>query len=110
MKITEIIVSAGRTFNHPYENFSNLRPQVTFKAALEDGEDPERAAKDLQAKAESMIEDHKNHMLSSLHKLHEMQKYEECVASLEQTIQNAQRDLDALRMKQKSLIPESSES
>ena len=40
MKITEIVVSAGRTFNHPYENFSNLRPQVTLKATPDEGESP----------------------------------------------------------------------
>lgn len=31
MKVIEIIVSAGRTFNHPNESYSNLRPQVSVR-------------------------------------------------------------------------------
>jgi hypothetical protein len=51
MKVTEIIVSAGRTFNHPYEDYSNLKPQVTLKATVDDGENFEDAVKELQRKA-----------------------------------------------------------
>jgi chromosome segregation ATPase len=106
LKIQEIVVSAGRTFNHPYEQFSNLRPGVTFKATLEEGEDADKATKNLQAKAESLVEDHKNHLLDSLRKLHQMQQYlEEHVASLEDTIRKAQSDLDHLRKQKQNLLP-----
>ena len=33
-KITEITVSAGRTFNHPHESFSNLKPHVALKVEV----------------------------------------------------------------------------
>ncbi len=72
MKVTEIVVSAGRTFNHPYEQYSNLRPQVTLKATLDDGDDPAVAAKELQGKAEKLVEDHKQNMLRTLQELHKL--------------------------------------
>lgn len=34
MRIKTITVTAGRTFNHPYEQYSNLRPEVTMVADL----------------------------------------------------------------------------
>ena len=33
MKINTITVTAGRTFNHPHEDYSNLRPSVTMTRA-----------------------------------------------------------------------------
>jgi hypothetical protein len=97
MKITEIIVGAGRTFNHPYEQFSNLRPQVTIKAILDDGDDPEEVIKDLQAKAESMVEDHKNNILQSLRELHTLSLRQREMASLEKQLREAQARLDEIR-------------
>ena len=63
MEITEITVSAGRTFNHPYETYSNLRPGVTVKATLAPGENPTKAINELQALAEKTVEDHKQALL-----------------------------------------------
>lgn len=97
MKITEIIVGAGRTFNHPFEQFSNLRPSVTLKAVLDDGDNPEQIIKDLQAKAESMVEDHKNNMLQSLRELHNLTLRQREIASLEKQLREAQTRLDEIR-------------
>ena len=67
MKITEITISAGRTFNHPYEPFSNFRPSLQIKAVpTEDGEDAVKIIKNLQAIAEGLMEDHKKHILEVL--------------------------------------------
>ena len=55
MQITEITVHAGRTFNHPYESYSNLRPSLTLRAILTDGEDHLAATKALQAQAEGLV-------------------------------------------------------
>jgi len=104
VKITEIIVSAGRTFNHPFESYSNLRPQVTMKATIEEGEDPEKATKEMQAKAEKLVEDHKNHILDSLHKIEEMAQFERSQANLEKQIKTAQEDLETLRSRKTVLI------
>jgi hypothetical protein len=54
MKVNEIRVSAGRTFNHPYESYSNLRFDVHLNAKLDEGEDPVAATRQLQAQAEEM--------------------------------------------------------
>jgi len=97
MQVTEISVSAGRTFNHPYESFSNLKPHLTLKAALDEGEDPAAVAKDLQAKAEQLVEDHKQNMLKSLEELHNLTLAQQEMMSLERQLKNAQERIDELR-------------
>lgn len=71
MKIQEITVHAGRTFNHPYESYSNFKPGVSLRATLEDGDDPETAIKTLQAKAEQAAEQQKEQILADLAMLRE---------------------------------------
>jgi len=97
MQVTEISVSAGRTFNHPYENFSNLKPHLTLKATLDEGEDPVIVAKDLQAKAEQLVEDHKQNMLKSLEELHNLTLAQQEMMSLERQLKSAQERIDELR-------------
>ena len=99
MQVTEIIVNAGRTFNHPYEDYSNLRPSVTLKATLTDSEDPDKAVKQLQAKAESLIEDHKRNMLQSLEELHYLERAQQEMISLETQLKSAQERIQELRKK-----------
>ncbi|MDE2020777.1 MAG: hypothetical protein KGJ13_10610, partial [Patescibacteria group bacterium] len=72
MKINSIEVTAGRTFNHPHEQYSNLRPEVRMVATIEDGEDATKAVQELQAKAEQLVEDHKNGLLSSIEQLYSL--------------------------------------
>ena len=108
MKITEIIVHAGQGFNHPYEQFANFKPSVSLKAVLEDGEDPSLVVKQLQAKAEGMVEDHKNHILSTLRELHHLSVNEQRAADLSRKIAQAQRELDEIRQHPKGL-PEGEE-
>jgi hypothetical protein len=65
--MAKITISAGRTFNHPYEQFANFRPGLQLKIVPdEDGEDAIQIIKDLQAKIEGLVEDHKKN------------KYEKC--------------------------------
>lgn len=104
-KIIEVTVAAGRKFNHPYEDFSNLSPHLSLRAEIQDGEDPEAVIKALQAQAESLVEDHKQNMLASLHQLHLMSQYERKVARLELSITQAQEELEKLREQQEALLP-----
>lgn len=104
MNITEITVSAGRTFGHPYEQFSNLKPQVTLKATLAVGEDPIEAARTLQAKAECLVEDHKQNMLKSISELHRLGEVQSEVAGLERTLRNAQERLSQIRNEHPQLL------
>lgn len=97
MNINKIVVSAGRTFNHPYESYSNLRPHVQLTATLDETDDAEKCVKDLQAKVEMMVEDHKKTLLDSLHKLEEMQRREREITKLESLIRISQQSLQNLR-------------
>lgn len=108
MKVKEITVHAGRTFNHPYEAYSNLRPEVTMVVELAGDDNPEECVKEIQAKAESLVEDHKQHMLRSLDQLHDAELRDREIAKLDSLIRNSQTRLDDLRKEQPSL-PELSE-
>ncbi|MHB9155651.1 MAG: hypothetical protein ACYC5N_08155 [Endomicrobiales bacterium] len=107
MKITEIVVSAGRTFNHPYENFSNLRPQVALKATIEGEDDPLAAAKELQGKAEALVEDHKRSMLQTLHELHHLSMAKQEIYDIERKLAGMNDRLKDLRQEnpQLELLP-----
>jgi predicted signal transduction protein with EAL and GGDEF domain len=97
MQITEVAVSAGRTFNHPFENFSNFRPEVTVKARVQEGDDAEAAVRELQKKAETLVENHKNAILAHLHTLQNLSKTEDEINQLEARIAAAQTRLDQIR-------------
>lgn len=97
MKVTEVIVSAGRTFNDPYESYANHKPHVTLKATLADGDDPEAAVKALQAKAEALAEDHKQLMLQQIRDAHNLSERQREVRNLEAQITCAQSRLNDLR-------------
>lgn len=98
MKLKTVTVSAGRTFNHPYENYSNFKHHVELTADLEDVDGDGRAAvKHLQARAEAMAEEHKQHLLGSVRELRELQEYQQEIASLETTIKGAQERLEKAR-------------
>lgn len=97
MKVTEIVVQAGRTFNHPHESYSNLRPSVEIRASLDENDNPDECAKSLQARAEELVENHKQHLLDSLERLHELSVLERETSSLEANITANQRRLEHLR-------------
>lgn len=97
MKIATITVHAGRTFNHPHEQYSNLRPEVTMTATLEESDDPDVCAKVLQQRAESLVEDHKQAMLTSLDEIHDMKVAEQELAELGRTINRQQARINELR-------------
>jgi len=103
MEITEITVSAGRTFNHPYETYSNLRPNVTVKANLAPGEDPVKAINDLQALAEKTVEDHKQELLNSLEELHFLTEAQREMTSLGEQVTRSQMRLEEIRKRHPTL-------
>jgi len=99
MKVTEITVTSGRTFNHPHEQYSNLRPSVTLNATLDADDDPDAAVKALQAKAERLVEDHKTLLLESLDRIWEQDQIDQQIDDLERQLTSAQSRLDLLRQK-----------
>lgn len=98
MRIDEIKVSAGRTFNHPYEQYSNLRCDVHLNAKLDDGEDAIEATKQLQARAEEICEGHKVTLIKNLHDLERLARQTEEISQLERRIQEAQSKLKDLKV------------
>lgn len=97
MKINTITVTAGRTFNHPYEQYSNLRPEVTMSATLEDGEDAAKATKELQQRAEGLVEDHKQGLLKSIEELQTLTEKQQKIRGLQMQLKCAQEQLDTIR-------------
>lgn len=97
MKIDEVKVSAGRTFNHPYESYSNLRCDVHLGAKLDDGEEPLEAAKQLQARAEELAEGHKVALLKNIEDLQRIAQASTEISALERRMQEADARLKELR-------------
>lgn len=97
MKINTITVTAGRTFNHPHEQYSNLRPEVSMTATLDEGEDPTKSAQQLQARAEQIVEDHKQGLLRSIEELYQLTTKQAEMRGLQQELQRAQARLEAIR-------------
>jgi GTP1/Obg family GTP-binding protein len=97
MKITEVTVHAGRVIPHPFESYANLRPDVTLKAELRDGEDVTTAVKTLQAKAEELVEEHKEHLIDGLRELREQVLRSDEIGRLESMIRTSQQRLEQLR-------------
>jgi hypothetical protein len=97
MNITTIKVTAGRTFNHPHEQYSNLRPEVTMEATLTDGEDAQVAAKQLQGQAEQLVEDHKQNLLRSIEELYQLSERQAEMRGLQKQLTQAQDRLTEIR-------------
>lgn len=97
MKIQTITVTAGRTFNHPHEQYSNLRPEVSMVATIDEGEDAAEATKQLQARAEQLVEDHKQGLLKSLEELYQLSERQAEMRGLQRTLTDAQDRLDSIR-------------
>lgn len=109
MKINTISVTAGRCFNHPHEQYSNLRPEVTMTATVDDGEDPKEAAKALQAQAEGLVEDHKNSLLQSIEELYQMTQRQAELRGLTRQLTDAQARINDIRKEHPTLQLESGE-
>jgi hypothetical protein len=97
MQVTQIKVSAGRTFNHPFESYSNLRCDVHLDAHLSEGEDPKAATQVLQAQAEELAEGHKQNLIKQIHDLEELARATREISALEDRITTAQAQLNRLR-------------
>lgn len=97
MKITNIIVRAGRTFNHPHEQYSNLKPEVELRAELQDGDDAAACAKQLQAQAEGLVEDHKQGLLKSIEELYQLSERQSEMRGLQRELERTQSRLEAIR-------------
>lgn len=109
MKINTITITAGRTFNHPYEQYSNLRPEVVLIASLEEGDDAQACVRELQARAETLVEDHKNGLLKSIEELHELGQLRAEMLSLGSQVERHQQRLEEIRRAHPGLVAQLTE-
>lgn len=96
MKVVEITVHAGRTFNHPYENYANFKPGVSLRATLSEEDDVEATTKALQLTAEQLAESQKQQILADLRTLERTQRIAQSKASLERELTWLQHELKEL--------------
>ena len=97
MKITEITVSAARTINHPVESYANLKPMVSLKAVLDESEDYGQAVKDLQAKAEELVEDHATQLKTHIRDMYYLDQKQKQLISLEAELHKTQDRITEIR-------------
>jgi len=97
MQITEIVVHAGRTVNHPLESYSNLKPSLSLKATLGPDDDVIACLKQLQAQAETLIEEHKHRMIADIVALDGRMKLHADLASSERELQRLQSRIESLK-------------
>lgn len=97
MQITEITVSAARTINHPVESYANLKPMVSLKAVLAEGEDYGQAVKDLQAKAEELVEDHATQLKTHIRDMYYLDQKQKQLVSLESELHKTQDRIAEIR-------------
>jgi len=74
MVILEMTIHEGRTYNHPFEAYSNFKQGVSVKASLSENENPEREGKLLQERASLLMDEIKNKTLQSLVKLNSLEE------------------------------------
>lgn len=68
-----------------------------MEASLVDGEDPGEAVKLLQARAEGLVEDHKQHLLRSLEELYQLSERAAEMKGLQKELSRAQSRLEEIR-------------
>ena len=98
MQITEITVHAGRTVNHPLEQYSNLKPSISLKATLTIGDDPEASVKGLQALAERLVEEHKHQMIADIRALDYRRRQQADLASAEKELVRLEERIKAAKI------------
>lgn len=90
MKLKEIRVNAGQTFNNPYESYANFKPSITLTYEVADGEQVStEAIKSLQLEADRLCEEHKNKLLEDMRKAREKADYEGQVERLKRDLETA---------------------
>jgi len=107
MHVTTIRVFAGRTFNHPHEQYSNFKPSLSLEATLAETDDVDGCVAELQGMAERMVEDHKTKLLADVdaayqyqqdrYRLHELErektKYGELTVAHEELLESLRAKL-----------------
>lgn len=83
MKIKEISAHCSTSFNHPYEQYANYKPGVSLVASIEEGDDVDACIRDLQDKAQTMVDLDKASILAELQDQHRIDRTRELLAELD---------------------------
>lgn len=94
--VRTITATAGRTAPHPFENYANLRADVTMEAELLPGEDPEREAERLTLRAAGLVDRHLDMLANDLKLANELRHEADQAATLRRQIKQAQATLERI--------------
>lgn len=97
MEITSIKVAAGRTVPHPLESYSNFRAFVQLHGDLAPGDDADACTRQLQAKAEGLVDDHVESFLKIIHERDRDRRRQQELQTLERELQIAQQRVELAR-------------
>lgn len=75
-------------------------------ATIDEGEDAQVAARDLQQRAEGLVEDHKRSLLNSIEELHQLTERQSEMRGLQSELKRAQQRLDTIRAEHPQLALE----
>jgi hypothetical protein len=101
--ITKVIVSASTCFNHPHETYANFKPGVTLEAVLSEGDDYYTLVKELQDRAETLVQSHKDAILEDLERLNAIEQARTDLEYAEQRHKNYQDNTEAVEKLRKKL-------
>lgn len=97
MKIQAINVKASRTLPHPSYSYANYKTELELSAQLDDGDDVHECTKQLQCKAESMVEEHAAELRQSIGEFHRVVTARQQVPQLENKISQLQDELERVK-------------
>jgi hypothetical protein len=97
--VTEITVSAGTSFNHPFESYSNFKPAVTIKVAVASDEDPKPIIERYQQRAHDLVLAEKSRILRALEQEHYREEAEQTLARAELQLKGARQNIAAYNAK-----------
>lgn len=92
-KITKVTVSASTGFNHPHEQYANFKPFVSLEAELAEGDDYYRVVKELQDRAETLVQSHKESILEDIAL---NQRIKEIRSDLSYALRDQEQNLDRI--------------
>ena len=97
MQIDRITVRAGRVLPHPLYSYSNIKCDLEYSASLEAGEDPNKARAELQAKAESDVENHANELKESIRDYQGHLANKQRISQLQAEIDRKNKEIEDLK-------------
>lgn len=97
MTITEIQVTAGRVFQDPNDPKTTLRTIVCLKASADPGQS-DYNTRELQMRAERLVQDHRDRLVSSLENRRSIQHVQDVIGDVRDGADEQNEEAKALEM------------